>query len=174
MGMAEPTDTHAPKGAVPTAQQVAAANADLKDGAIMLTDESARALAQRWAAHNCGDEWRRRDEDGRILPPARWTTEGWEEIEPLDAYEREALLGWVRRRMAREVEVRAKRCDLRAIETPAALSSAMMHEGDGLPANDCETLAHAVMRDLGEPFTSDPSGEHGLAWTLCELAGWPS
>jgi hypothetical protein len=30
------------------------------------------------------------------------------------------------------------------------------------------------MLDLGEPFASDPHGEHGLAWSLCEAAGWPS
>jgi len=42
---------------------------------------------------------------------------------------------------------------------------------DGLPGNDREALAHAVARYLQ---LADPHGEHGAAWSLCELAGWPS
>ncbi len=65
--------------------------------------------------------------------------------------DREALLGWVRRRM---------------------------HAWSGrFPAPTCgdrEAIAHAVMLDLGEPFTSDPSGEHGITWALCSAAEWPS
>lgn len=68
----------------------------------------------------------------------------------LDDYEREALLGWVRRRMGR------CKADVHA---------------DG----DREELAHDVMTALGwEALGSDPAGEHGLAWDLCDLAGWPS
>lgn len=80
--------------------------------------------------------------------------------EPLNDYERDALLGWVRRRMEREVERRA--------------AHARQWSVMGLDPYDREALAHAVMLDLGEPFTSDPHGEHGLAWSLCETAGWPS
>jgi hypothetical protein len=61
------------------------------------------------------------------------------------AYERDALLGWVRRRLVAESGHR-----------------------------DREDLAHAVMLELGwETLGSDPSGEHGIAWSLCESAGWP-
>jgi hypothetical protein len=69
----------------------------------------------------------------------------------LDTYELAALLGWGRRRM----RVWAGRFP----------RSSTDHR---------EAIAHAVMLDLGEPFTSDPSGEHGLAWSLCDAAGWPS
>jgi hypothetical protein len=69
----------------------------------------------------------------------------------LDTYELAALLGWARRRM----RVWAGRFP----------RSSTDHR---------EAIAHAVMLDLCEPFTSDTAGEHGLAWSLCDAAGWPS
>ena len=77
--------------------------------------------------------------------------------------EQEALLlpvvaSWMRR----EASMRARRC---------GWSSARTHAHDGLLTNDREALAHAVARDLQ---LADPHGEHGAAWSLCELAGWPS
>ena len=81
--------------------------------------------------------------------------------------EQEALLlrvvaSWMRR----EVEQRRKirQCEQMdpASEWPAV---------DGLPDKDREALAHAVSRKLQ---FADPHGEHGAAWSLCELAGWPS
>jgi hypothetical protein len=68
-----------------------------------------------------------------------------------DEYGRDALLGWVRRRM----HVWAGRFPRSSTDRR-------------------EAIAHAVMLDLGEPFTSDTAGEHGLVWSLCEAAGWPS
>lgn len=69
----------------------------------------------------------------------------------LSDYEWKALLGWTRRRME--------------------LWSGRLPYIAGRP--DREGLAHAVMLDLGEPFTLDPEGEYGIAWDLCEAAGWP-
>lgn len=85
----------------------------------------------------------------------------------LDDYELSALLGWVRRRMAREVEARRRR------PTPAA-AGGWPDEDDNTDDRDLEALSHAVAQDLGGDFTADPHGEHGLAWALCEQAGWPS
>jgi hypothetical protein len=82
---------------------------------------------------------------------AVWHAAAHRHLTALDAYELSALLGWVRRRM----HVWAGRFP----------RSSTDHR---------EAIAHAVMLDLGEPFTSDPSGEHGLAWSLCDAAGWPS
>lgn len=114
---------------------------------------------------------------------ARWSV--WEEGASalgmttcfrLDAYETEALLGSVRRRMDREVERRT------SVREAARAKGRAMWEGqrdwskpwDGLPDNDREALAHAVAIDLGGVFADDPHGEHGLAWTLCDRAGWPA
>ena len=36
-----------------------------------------------------------------------------------------------------------------------------------------EALAHQIAHMLGGAFVDDPHGEHGLAWSLCEWAGWP-
>lgn len=110
-----------------------------------------RDLAARWA---CGET----PGGCGALPPE---CQG-----PLDAYESDALLGWVRRRMAREVDRReVRRCWPDHVEPGC--------QWDGLADDDREALAHAVAHDLGGDFTTDPHGEHGLAWTLCEASGWP-
>lgn len=82
----------------------------------------------------------------------------------LDEYERTGLLGWVRRRMERE-----------AAEKTREDAYAVACHPDWHPApSDREALAHAVMTDLGGRFAEVPHGENGLAWTLCEKAGWPT
>lgn len=68
--------------------------------------------------------------------------------EQLDTYEREALLGWVRRRMERERDERYGRAF------------------DDIDAAFSEALAHAVMADLGLALDQ--------ARALCEETGWPS
>ena len=45
---------------------------------------------------------------------------------------------------------------------------------DGLRPDDREALAYHIASKLGGEFEKDLHGEHGLAWTLCEAAGWPS
>lgn len=107
---------------------------------------------------------------GLRMVARRWTLEamaaerfaGAAVLEVLDAYERAALLGWVGRRMGQVP------CNF-----AATTSNGFDVVARSMPP-DRETIAHAVMLDLGELFTSDPSGEHGLAWSLCEQAGWPS
>lgn len=80
-------------------------------------------------------------------------------IVPLADHERDALMGWVRREMEREVERR---------------SAGQVGDDEPPFAWDREAIAHRIMQALGAPFTEDTRGEHGLAWTLCEAAGWPS
>lgn len=65
-----------------------------------------RELAQRWARHNLGDEWNRRNQDGEILPPVIWTSGGWEEVDPLSEMEMRELFYCVREEVNR-VGVRA-------------------------------------------------------------------
>jgi hypothetical protein len=67
------------------------------------------------------------------------------------------LLAWVAKAMARAVERRKARREFAS--------------WDGLPDNDREALAHAVAVELD--LDPEPHGEHGLAWDLCEAAGWP-
>lgn len=117
------------------------------------------------------------------------------EIEPpdLDGYERDALLGWVRREMAREVarrrvireatENQRRWCgfvpyaDGDDTAARSLLAAGMLREewleSEDESAEDREALAHHIAQLLGGPFTEDPHGQHGLAWTLCETAGWP-
>lgn len=117
-----------------------------------------RGLAQRWA-----HEKEQPGDEHYVLAP-------------LDTYEREALLGWVRRRMGREVSQREyarKRAPL-ARKTEAAVGAPLNRFGcvwDDLDEADREALAYTVATDL---HLDDPHGEHGIAWDLCELAGWPS
>lgn len=125
-----------------------------------------RAEADRIAIeHPCS----RPAEDGE--PGLRPVARRWANDHALpDGYDRDALFGWVRRRMEREAARLSARASTLATaygETSAAATGARFD------ANDRACLSHAVMLDLGEPFTIDPSGEHGLAWSLCEAAGWP-
>jgi hypothetical protein len=83
----------------------------------------------------------------------------------------DALLGWVRRALARETDRLLTRARTLSV---AYGEDSVLAVGARFEARDREALAHAVMLALGEPFTSDPHGEHGLAWSLCEIAGWPS
>jgi hypothetical protein len=104
-------------------------------------------LADRWV-ELCGAEFAIDDETGDILQ--------------LSAYERAALLGWVRREMAREVERRTMAAYVGAYERRAYAPLGR------------DALAHHIAQVLGGAFVEDLHGEHGLAWTLCEEAGWPS
>ena len=136
-----------------------------------------RGLARRWAGHV---HWRQEVAcascDGRGYAVGEYgdgsscsDCDGTgSAAKTLDNYEREALLGWVRRRMERE---RERRYDAAFDDVDAAMS---MEECERFAA-DRESLAHDVMTALGwETLGSDPAGEHGIGWTLCEAAGWPS
>jgi hypothetical protein len=71
----------------------------------------------------------------------------------LDIYEREALLGWVRRRMV-----------------SATLEVLVDSEAEGQ-----EWMVDAVGCALGRPFAKgDGTKATAWAWSLCEVAGWPS
>jgi len=74
-------------------------------------------------------------------------------FEPLDSYEHDALLGWVRREMTREAE-RSPRYD--GIDV-------------SIRPDDREGLAKHIADMLGGPFADAPK----LARELCEAAGWP-
>ena len=140
-----------------------------------------RGLADRWTARclYCGEAaaCRRRNQgyhcalccDGTCIP-----------IDPLAAFEIEALLGWVHREMVREV---ARRAGLRSAATRLAdahgLDVSELCDGwDGLDDSDREALACHVAQLLGGAFVETIEGHFGPAWTLCEMAakrfgGWP-
>ena len=89
----------------------------------------------------------------------------------MSPYEIDAIRGWVRREMAREVERRRRR-----LVTAMTFAGSDAHsEVPGLETDphDREALAHQIAHMLGGAFVDDPHGEHGLAWSLCEWAGWP-
>jgi hypothetical protein len=65
------------------------------------------------------------------------------------------LLAWVAARMRAKVSGR--------------MDSAIAGDTDALPASDREALAHDVGVVL--ELHDDAHGEHGAAWSLCELAG---
>jgi hypothetical protein len=124
-----------------------------------------RGLALRWSAVQSGRPLFKLA-DGTWQPfeavDRAGGCEGCIKPDALDTYELDALLGWVRRRMDR---------------VPGQFRAATTNGFDIVPVlfpPDHDALAHAIMLDLGQPFTSDPSGEHGLAWSLCEAVGWPS
>jgi hypothetical protein len=94
----------------------------------------------------------------------------------LGGYDLDALLGWIHRRMQREVEHRAyvRKAHSTARRTEESCGAAPGRFGcvwDGLPDLDRGALSWAVFGDLGVPYTSGPGH---LAWELCEAAGWPS
>jgi DNA-directed RNA polymerase subunit RPC12/RpoP len=99
-----------------------------------------------------------------------------------DAYEREALLGWARRAMGRMLpQWGCSRCGATWHDDgqpPSGLEGFECPDCSGRIRKaakvDREALARGLAQVLGEPFTSDAAGEHGLAWSLCEVAGWPS
>lgn len=110
----------------------------------------------------------------------------------LDPYEIDALLGWVHREMAREVEQRKyeSRAWAEAMRLTVEAGEPWVL-GEHLGLHDRDALAHHIALVLGDPFNEDSQavhvrtlsgrtkGEHSLAWTLCEAAanrfgGWPS
>lgn len=121
--------------------------------------DAARGLVQRWArGAGCFDVA---------------DLDKWERAEELEREDLQALLGWVREEMASEVERRKSR-RLDAERAGAGYPANTLWGVDGLEDGDREALAHHIMQAIGcEALGSDPHGEHGLAWTLCELAGWP-
>lgn len=126
-----------------------------------------RPLAARWSARDglltsaSGPEWQLANALGDV-GLATYEGDGCWKVEPLDTYERDALLGWVRRRMEREVSrLRARVSALAVAYGEHSVAAA----GARLEAADREALAFAVQEDLGA---------HGYAMALCEAAGWPS
>lgn len=78
----------------------------------------------------------------------------------LDDHERDALLGWVRREMAREADVRRT---MFLVGSPPSLEEIGERRRH---AFDSEALARHVAQLLGI--------DEGVARALCEAAGWPS
>jgi len=103
-----------------------------------------RGLAERWAFWQ-GDVDRA---DPHSLFPR------------LSTYEHDALMGWVRRRMDEQKE--------HAAWTTVELA------GDSVTVYSRRALAYVVGLHLGGDFECGPEDSPGLAWTLCEAAGWPS
>lgn len=129
-----------------------------------------KGLADRWVQAQIGS--------GSLSEVVDWQ---------LDAYETDALRGWISREMAREVKRRETACRrgeywLRHLGVEGRRDTAALglvqHEmrsrgvkvWDGLPPNDREALSNHIAGLLGGPFLEDPHGEHGLAWSLCEWA----
>jgi hypothetical protein len=126
-----------------------------------------RGLADHFAAHNRWMDARRSacdydaEWDGLHIAAADPSTGE-------DSPQRIALLEWTHREMSREVARR--RHSFLVGDQPTLEEIGRRRDY----AYDSEALAHHVAQLLGGPFTEDPHGEHGLAWTLCEAAGWPS
>lgn len=134
--------------------------------------ERYRGLAARWAAY----------EDASMLVRDEASEMGWSVAVELSDAELAELLGWVRAEMEREVDRRAAACSHAHAHCDTVICRRDVHErppcdacgDDGLADDDREALAHAIMTKLGwETLGGDPHGEHGLAWLLCEAAGWP-
>lgn len=128
--------------------------------------ERYRGLAARWAAY----------EDASMLVRDETSEMGWSVAVELSDAEQAELLGWMRRSMHDMVMA-----DVAVFGEPPSVAGPF-DDGDEVvfvvtqrgPAPCREALAHAIMTKLGwETLGSDPHGEHGLAWLLCEAAGWP-
>ena len=117
-----------------------------------LTTEQARVLAERWVAESAIVSFEREATPEKSDLVRR--------LDPLTRNDRDALRGWVVRRMAAEVERR----------WGARLDAFGFDRGDpdynGRAASDSDR--HGLACTVGLDTSYDD------AWALCEWAGWPS